>query len=174
MTIDRAHLYLTVSLAGLVGFGTAHLLSSKDAVAYPSGPAVSYGANPIFSVGDYVVFSGTAGGVSTDTLSLGASGQEVVITDIIVTTTQDETAQFYCSATLAFEDSTTTLAEFGVTLPNLETVAPPRALDIDLGSGIRLAEGETLTVTATTRVAYNSYCSGVHIHYTISGYYAKP
>ncbi len=170
MTPGRFHLVLTVSLAGIIGFGASHLLSSNDAVAYPSGPTVSYGANPVFSLGGYVTMSGSTGGSSTDSLTLGHSGQEAVITDIVLTSSSSNGNPYYCTASLVLTDSTDTLAEFGVVWPNLESVAAPVVMDMDLGSGIRVQEGETLTLTASTRLAYNSYCSGVWIHYTLSGW----
>ena len=174
MLPDRFHLVLTVAHAGIVGFGAAHMLSSKDAVAYPSGPAVSYGANPVFSVGGNLAMSGSAGGTSADSLTLGSSGQETVITDVVITSSTSNGNEYYCTASLVLADSTDTLAEFGTIWPNLETVGPPNIIDVDFDSGIRIQEGDTLTLTATTRVAYNSYCGGVQIHYTLSGYYAEP
>ena len=50
-------------------------------------------------------------------------------------------------------------------------MVPNNAMVANLGSGIRVAEGETLTLTSTSRYTYS--CGG-SIYYTLSGYYAEP
>jgi len=159
--------------AALVGMMWCQVLAPRDAVGYPAGAAVSYGANPVFSVGGNISMSASAGGTSTVDEVLGLSGQDVVITDVVLTTSRDY-AVMYCATVLAFSDGTDTVAEFGLVSPNIESVGLSEAVVANFNSGIRLAGGDTLTITATSRVASSTFCSGENIHYTLSGYYAEP
>ncbi len=168
MTPGRFHLVLTVSLAGIIGFGASHLLSSNDAVAYPSGPTVSYGANPVFSYGGALGFSSSIGGTQATTVTPSATGQDAIITDVVLTVAPTDNC--YATVDVAFTDSSSTLARFGVSQSHVH-VASNGVLEANLGSGIRVAEGETLTLTSTSRYTYS--CSG-YIFYTLSGYYAEP
>ncbi len=154
--------------AALGGMTWTQLIMPRDAVGYPSGPAVSLGANPVFSYGGALGFSSSIGGTQATTVTPSATGQDAIITDVVLTVAPTDNC--YATVDVAFTDSSSTLARFGVSQSHVH-VASNGVLEANLGSGIRVAEGETLTLTSTSRYTYS--CSG-YIFYTLSGYYAEP
>ncbi len=170
MEPSRFHLLLTISLAGIVGFGAAHMLSASDAVAYPSGAVVSYGSNPVFSFGGSTAINGSSGATQTVSIptTFSRTGYDFVITDIILTTTMS--ASCYSSIALELQDSSDTLGVFGMMSsdPHQQHSIP---LVIPMGSGVRVADGESLTWDISTQYGYG--CS-TYLYYTFSGYYAEP
>ena len=178
MSPDRFHLVLTVSLAGIIGFGAAHLLSSGDAEAYPSGAAVSYGSNPVFSFGDQLIIGRYTGTPTSAAVFTAPTTHDAVITDVIITVAAHGAAGAECntSGTLEFSDGTSTLAEFSVVHPAWATLVPPSHIVATMESGILLAAGSTLTATVTTGYWYDAKCWGNNptVSFTLAGYHAEP
>jgi hypothetical protein len=165
--MNRLHLFSTIGLALALGYTAAHLLFMEEAEAYPSGAAVSYGSNPVFSVGGTLDFVAGA-----DSPAVGSTGQDAIITDILMTPTVNNGN---CVATTAVElaDSSDSLAQFGVILSSLLN-GGDIGEEIHLESGIRVPDGETLTLTSSGAIAHSSCPTNITIYYTLSGYYAEP
>ena len=153
----------------------AFAVGSAPAYAIP-GASVSYGANPVWSVGGYLSDLMTDARVIP---AIGASGQDAIITDLVITGATATTGTCFASGVITIEDSTSTLAMFGMNLSTGTDRLMQEAVFIaPLGAGIRIAEGETPSLSIDWTVYSNaSYCSsslGSQIIYTLSGYYAEP
>ncbi len=153
--------------AALVG---SVALLGAPALAIP-GPTVSYGANPVWSVGGDV---GNAYAGGTASPSISVAGQDAVITDLVITHGRYDYYEFACFYLLELSTSSGTLAKYYVQAESgsWTSLAP---FSISMRSGIRVPDGETLTLTATGEYSNNSSrCLATTIHYTLSGYYAEP
>ncbi len=155
--------------AALGGVMWGQVIAPRDAVGYPSGAAVSHGGNPIFSEGGTLSLSS---GVASTTWS-SVSGQDAVITDVVLSAA-DTNGSCSLIANVSLSDSSSTLAEFVVSLPKIYEVGAAAPPAIAFNSGIRLEDGDTLTITSTPLYTHSSSCVTPDIYYTITGYYAEP
>jgi len=170
METNRWKMMAVTGFAALGGVMWSQVLAPRDAVGYPSGAAVSYGSNPVFSVGGYLDFFG-----ATDTLSIGLSGHDAIVTDVVLTTGSD-CNNIHGTSHVEFRDSTNTLAWFAVGLRE-DSVSGTSALIVSSESGIRVAEGESLTLQVTNQIYSFESCPATitaGVFYTLSGYYAEP
>jgi hypothetical protein len=162
MQTSRFQLGLIATLAVGLGFS----LSSSEAVGYPAGAAVSMGTNPVFSVG------GQLSGGDSETLSIGADDQAAVITDVILTAT-DRYTSCRARSRVILEDSTSTLASFGVG-HNSNSSSGLDSVLASLQSGVRIEPGIAVTITSVELHEYSCHGSNMEVEYTVSGYYAQP
>jgi|GEM_PF-6729251 len=149
-------------------------LFSAPSSAIP-GPSVSYGANPVWSMGGYLSDLSVD---ATVTPAVGVTGQDTIITGLVISAATGTTGSCFVTGVLSIEDSSSTLAMFGVSLSTGSSrVANESAFVAPLGSGIRLGEGESLSLSIDWTSGNSSYCNsnyGTQSFYTISGYYAEP
>jgi len=162
MQTSRFQLGLIATLAVGLGFS----LSSSEAIGYPAGAAVSLGVNPVFSVG------GQLSGGDSETLSIGADDQAAVITDVILTAT-DIYTNCKARSRVILQDSTATLASFGVG-HNSNSSSGLDSVLASLQSGIRIEPGIAVTITSVELHEYACHGSKMEVEYTVSGYYAQP
>ncbi len=154
--------------------GTSALLCS-NANAIP-GASVSYGANPVWSAAGYLSDLMTD---ATASPSIVVSGQDTIITDLVISGATGTSGTCFSSGVLTIDDSTGTLAMFGVNISTGSARSTKEAVFLaPLGAGIRIAEGESVSLsidwTMFTNSAYCSSSQGAQIMYTLSGYYAEP
>ena len=133
------------------------------------GPSVSYGANPVWSVGgDLNIYSS-----DTVTLNVAQSGQELIITDIVLTVA---TSSYGCmvQATVEISDSSSTLGSYSVKGARYQEGQTDSPVVLSMNSGIRVQEGDSLVLT--TANVWQSSCTSTNtrVHYSLSGYYAAP
>jgi hypothetical protein len=150
-------------------------LLCAPAFAIP-GPSVSYGANPVWSVGGYISDLKVD---ATVTPAIGVTGQDTIITSIVISAATGTTGSCFVTGVLSIEDSNSTLAMFGISLSTgSDRLVNESAFVAPLGSGIRVGEGESLNLSIDwTSYSHASYCGssyGAQSLYTISGYYAAP
>lgn len=145
MNTSRLQLGLIATLA--VGLGLS--LSSSDAIGYPAAASISLGSNPVWSSG------GTP--VEGSLVVATATGGDLVITDIDITS--PESNDYYTKFTLT---DGTIVAEYRM------NNARDGGLHRSFQSGIRVPEGDSLTLT------FDSYYSESAFRYTLSGYIAQP
>jgi len=164
--------------AALGGVMWSQVIAPRDAVGYPSGAAVSYGANPVVSGGGYLDLSSTVGTTTRVSASPGLeqAGSALVITGVTLGTTTGGSCVFIADVFL--EDSVDTLASFTIDRNFYGSSASGTAgmpWHVSYPSGISVADGETLSITATviTSNGCTSTASG-RLYYTLSGYYAEP
>jgi hypothetical protein len=171
MEPNRFHLLLTVSLAGLVGFGAAHLISANDAVAYPSGVAVSYGANPIFSIGGVMDISSGSASVSP---GVESTGNDIVITDVSLAGAASNGNCTY-EGSVSLTDGSAVLAHYFVAYDSI-TDNGFDPTNYSYSSGIRVPDGSVLSVEGA--ITWEGLCgssgNNAYVYYTLSGYYAEP
>jgi len=149
--------------------GSVALLGAP-ALAIP-GPTVSYGANPVWSVGGDM---GNAYDGGTASPSISVAGQDTVITDLTITHGRHDYVEYGCLYFLELTTSTETVAKYSIQLV-VGNWSPIQPFNFTMRSGIRVPDGETLTLTATNDYANNTTrCQASTIHYTLSGYYAEP
>ena len=165
MQTSRFQLGLVATLAVGLGFS----LSSSEAVGYPAA-AVSLGNNPVFSSGGNLNGSG-----STSLSSLASPGSEMIITDVILSVS-DDYANCFGNSRVTIREGSTTLASFSV---GLSSDSRTRAIHNSqlvgtLRSGIRISAG-VAPIVAVEELSSGS-CSGgsMGVEYTVSGYYAQP
>lgn len=169
MSSTPLHLMAVIGLA--IGFGAAltMALQVQTAGAYPAGPSISAGSNPIVSAG------GSFEGPGSEAALSAPDDQDLIITDVILTAS-DTSSGCVGTSRVALSDGSTVLAQFstGFTydMRSFNNVKPQ--LIAQLGSGIRVAAGRTLTIQVTER--YELYCSGsgIDLDWTVSGYHAQP
>jgi hypothetical protein len=157
MITSRFQLGLIATLAVGLGFS----LASSDANGYPAGPAVSLGTNPAFSNGGIV-------SSSADSITTASTGQQMVITDVVLTMATDS-----CSSQVDLRSSTgAVLGTFklhssftnnnGWGRPHRTS---PTQVSHSFGTGLPLSAGDSIEVVET---------GGCGVAYTLSGYYAQP
>jgi hypothetical protein len=140
------------------------VLGPNSATAYPSG-AVSYGVNPVWSVG------GTVSNGSSFTAITAPSGQDVVITDVVISGSTTNSANYICAIDVSL------LNGAGDNIGRFRGGGNRYSGSLDgqtvsFESGITVEAGDSVTVTgANSGFSYN--CS-VGLTYTLSGYYAEP
>ena len=135
------------------------------------GPTVSYGANPVWSVGGDM---GNAYDGGTASPSISVAGQDTVITDLTITHGRYDYIEFGCAYFLELTTSTETIAKYSIQLV-VGNWRPIEPFNFTMQSGIRVPDGETLTMTATFDYSGDqNRCQASTIHYTLSGYYAEP
>jgi len=166
-----------VSVAAIGGALWTQLIAPSDAIGYPAGAAVSYGANPIVSAGGYLEVYSTSGTTTRVSASPGMeqAGYDLVITDVTLSTTSDSSCIFMADVLL--EDSTDTLAAFSVDrtpLGGSSSATVPLIASFE--SGLRVADGDSLTISSTIIDSYSSTCSSAssRVYYTLTGYLAAP
>mgnify|MGYP007063411571 CR=1 FL=1 len=158
--------------ASLIGISA---LLCAPAFAIP-GPTVSYGANPGWSVGGYLSDLKVD---ATVTPAVGVTGQDAIITGLVISAASGTTGSCFVTGVLSIEDSNSTLAMFGISLSTGSgRLANESAFVAPLGSGIRVGDGEPLSLSIDwTSNSNSSYCGSSYDAqslYTISGYYAEP
>ena len=166
MQTSRFQLGLIATLA--VGLGFA--LSSSEAVGYPAGAAVSLGSNPIFSAGGNL--NGTA---STNLSTLVSEGSSMVITDVILSVSDDYPSCFGNSR-VTIREGSTTLASFavGVSSDNRTLGMYNPNLVSTLRSGILISPGVAPTLAVESLSEGSCEEGSMGVEYTVSGYYAQP
>ena len=175
MQTSRFQLGLIATLAIGLGF----TLASSEAVGYPTGSAISFHENPVVSIG------GTAyAGEAAKVLFTAPVGQDLVITDVVLTSTSN----LHCQRTHKTEIS----ASSGDVLGQFETSSgytktwgsgwgassDGRAVSHSYNTGLRVAAGDTLLVGVIQTGLYTvDGCDAEDSHgvrYSVSGYHAQP
>ena len=165
MQTSRFQLGLVATLAVGLGFS----LASSDAVGYPAG-TVSLGSNPIFSSG------GNLNG--TDSINLSAlvsPGSALVITDVILSVS-DEYSSCFGNSRVTIREGSTTLASFAVGVSNDDRnrgMYNPNLVST-LRSGILISPGVAPTVAVESLSEGSCEDGSMGVEYTVSGYYAQP
>lgn len=156
---------------GLGGFASGLFLHVSDASGYPAGAVVSYGANPVVAVG------GSASDSTTTTLLTAPAGQDLVITDVVLSGYVDTNCAGHIPVTLSTSSGGTVA---GVTVGAVQSNASSpynvsQTPTLNLVSGLPVPAGDSLTMTTG---AYSTTSCGtsitVAVYYTVSGYYAEP
>jgi hypothetical protein len=146
MNTSRFQLGLISTLAIGLGFS----LASSEAVGYPAGAAVSMGTNPVWSTG------GDMGPGSHAAVT--ATGGDLVITDVSLSSNRGG----WWRMRLLRADGTS-IANFS------GEDSHSRPLNRTFSSGLRVQEGESLTVNWE-----GAHGNDENYRYTLSGYYARP
>ncbi len=155
---------VSTGLAISLGATLMIVLGPNSATAYPSG-AVSYGGNPVWSVG------GTVSNGSSVAAITAPNGQDVVITDVVISGSSSNNGNYVCGIDV------TLLNGAGDNIGSFRGGGNRYSGSLDgqtvsFESGIRVSAGDSVTVTgANTGFSYNC-TSG--LTYTLSGYYAEP
>ncbi len=169
MSIPNVQLFTIVGLAAGFGATLTMALQAKTAVGYPAGPSVSAGSNPVVSVG------GQIHAPDSDSPLSAPPDQALIITDVILTG-RDTSTNCLANTSISIQDETGELARFaiGVSYDSRGYDNWDPQLIAQLGSGIRIAPGNTVTIAASEN--YEHYCGGsaMDIDYTLSGYHAQP
>jgi hypothetical protein len=175
MENSRFQFGLVTALAVGLGFS----LASSQAVGYPSS-AVSLGQSPVVASGG-TVFKDTSETV------FSAVGQDVVLTDLSLTSSGQAMCKRMHKTTLTLTSTGETVGEFQTNSAGglyhssggFQSSAA-QTVSMNYGSGIRIAAGDTLTMTVeeTGRFGYSecssSEGSGQGVRFAASGYYAQP
>jgi hypothetical protein len=152
-------------------FVTSLLIHQPQAIALPS-QSISYGQNPIVNIG------GSAYNSETKTIFAAPSDQDIIITDIILTSFSGSIS---CKASHKSEFILTT----GPVLGQFETEtgfyngsnggSTGLSIQHAFQSGIRIPAGTSLTFFVTSTGSHGSGCSSSNagVRYMISGYYAQ-
>jgi hypothetical protein len=142
--------------------GAVFVYSLKSANAFPQGANVSMGSNPLFS------FGGTVSN-NTTTLFTAPSDQIMVVTDILLSMTQDS-----CKSTVSFTTTSgLTLGTINLHSKQIDTggsynraaLTGPTQTQHAFNSGLPLSIGDTLEIIESGNCG---------VGYTVSGYYAQP
>jgi len=168
--MQTSSLQFCLSTGLAIGFGAAvaTAVSSGTAEGYPAGPAVSLGSNPIVSTGGRI----DADPGSAVVLSSSTSGQDLVITDVVLTGTSTGTCRGQIGVELKRSDTAETVARFTVDV-RTHDYASTGLVDSHFISGIPLPSGVDLQMDA--QMDYRN-CGGDGIYfldYTLSGYLAQ-
>ena len=175
MVTSRFQLGLIAALASALGF----TLASSEAIGYPAGSAISFHENPVVSIGG-TAYSGEAAKI----LLTAPEGQDLVITDLVLTSTSN----LPCQRSHKSELSTTggaILGQFETNSGYTKTYgsawgssSPGRAIAHTYSSGLRVPAGETLFLGIVQTESYTiDGCdsAGSHgVRYSVSGYHAQP
>ena len=164
----RHHLGLPLAVA------LASSLCLGQANAYPTGGAVSFGANPVVSTG------GTAYSGSPVLLFTAPADQDLVLTDVVLTS--------FSQASCKRSHHTTLKLDSGDTVASFETnssfakqyydYVSSSGLSVQqtFSAGLVVSAGSTLTieVTQTNQFGTCSSDTSYGVRYTISGYHTRP
>ena len=165
---DGANKFQTAVSTGLaiaLGGTLMVVLGPNSATAYPSG-AVSYGGNPVWSVG------GTVQSGSSFTAITAPSGQDVVITDVVISGGVYQGQNYACGLDVQLSNgSGDVIGNFRGGGNNGSGGFMGQTVSFD--SGIRIEAGDSVTVVGTTSSGFYNSCSSP-LTYTFSGYYAEP
>ena len=170
MQTSRFQLGLIAILAVGLGFS----LSSSDAVGYPAGAVVSMGANPIVSIGGRLT-SGTS-----TTLFSADSGQDLIITDIVLTSDSNMECKRSHWTHLTHSGGAT-LGSFQTTTAtgrkwNDHDSSGGDSVQHSFEAGLRVPAGNTVTMDVLETTNQGSGCgssTSYGVHYAIAGYYAQ-
>ena len=159
-------------LVGFVGISALiSLLWTPTVGAYPAGAAVSTGSNPVVSIGGYI-----ESGSSVD-LFVAPDDQLLVITDVALTlANQGASCEGAIGVTLTAGSVVRGAYGIGYAREGDSTdrsQADPQVVHT-YRSGLPVAPGETLTLTATELWDDSCYGSKLRVYYTVSGYHAQP
>jgi len=171
MQTSRFQLGLIATLA--VGLGVS--LASTQAIGYPAGAAVSHGADPVVSTG------ATALSGDSDVLFSAPSDQDVVLTDIVLTSTSTMECK-RTHRTVVSLSSGPILGEFetnsGVSRQWSDYDSDPGlSVSHSYGSGLRIPAGDSATLSVSQTGASGSGCgssTSYGVRYSVSGYHAQP
>jgi hypothetical protein len=159
-----------VAVLGIGALTSGLLLHVPHASGYPAGAVVSYGANPVVAVG------GSASVSTTTTLLTAPPGQDLVVTDVVLSGYVTYSCAGFVPVTFQTSGGATVAGvSVGVVQSNgtygaMEaTPAPP----LNLGSGLPVPAGESLSMT-TGAYSYGGCTGSPTIYYTVSGYHAEP
>ena len=147
-------------------------LQPADSAAYPGGAAVSYGSNPVWAMGGYVT------GDDTREITTAPAGQTLIVTDVHLTMSDDETG-WDCMAkwVIDLETGGTSLGSFALQqfrhYSDGDSFTPGQTVaNATFSSGLPVPAGQALSLVANQ--VGTTGCSGeVRLHYTISGYIAQ-
>ena len=164
-----------IGLIAILSVAVGTLLSSSLAVGYPSASAVSVGVNPVVSAGGSI----TAG--STEVAITAPADQDLVITDVILTSFSNLDCKRAHASTLSLS-SGDVVAAFETNAAN-----QMRFYDYDsdgggsvahqFSSGLRVLAGESLSIDVSQTSGAGPSCSSSSaygVRYTLSGYQAQP
>ena len=166
---------LSTALAICLGAILAHVFSQSPANASIPTPSVGYGQNPVVSWGGYLA-SG-----SIDEVFTAPGTQDVVITDVLIASKQGKwTVRSHQTQFLL--DSDAVIGEFITMVGGLLDSGSggsvhDKSIQHSFSSGLRIPAGDTLRLSVLLE---NGWSTGGTIefehgvHYTISGYYARP
>ena len=170
MQTSRFQLGLVATLA--LGLGVS--VASSDAVGYPAGPAGSMGQNPIVTSGGTVNAGGSA------TLFSAPADQDLIITDIVLTSGSTITCKREHRTELSHSGGGT-LGHFVTSSAsgrqyNQYDSSSATAIQHAFGSGLRVPAGSSVTLTVQQTAAQGPSC-GVDTDYGVSfavaGYLAQ-
>jgi len=165
---DGANKFQTAVSTGLaiaLGGTLMVVLGPNSATAYPSG-AVSYGGNPVWSVG------GTVSDGSSLTPITAPSGQDIVITDVVVSGGAQAGSDYLCGVDVTLQNGAgDSLGVFRGAGSDYYNSSGLFGQNVSFSSGIRVEAGDSLTLLGTDSGFVRGNCS---LTYTLSGYYAEP
>ena len=175
MQTSRFQLALLCTLSLSLGLSIA----SSDAIGYPAGSVISSGQNPIEAIG------GTAYSSEPAKLLLTApDDQDLVITDVVLTSTSDMDCKRSHKSELStsdgrivgqFETTSDVIMTYG---SGWGTTSDGRVVSHSYSSGLRINRGESLLLGVVQTGTYTfSSCDAEVSHgvrYSVSGYFAQP
>ena len=136
-------------------------------------PELSYGQNPYVSIG------GTAYDSETKTLLTPPSGQDLIITDIVLTSYSNLPCKRGHKTELA-TSSNSILGQFETSSGSSNGSngsSPATVVSHSFAGGMRIPNGESLVLSVVQSDANGSNCSGATsygVRYMISGKYVQP
>ena len=171
MQTSRFQLGLMATLALGLGFA----LSSATATGYPAGASVSHGANPIVSAG------GTTYDAETKTLFTAPTFQDLIVTDLILTSTSVMTCKKGHLTELTL-GSGEVVGQFQTSSSVARRYyeydsSPGLSVQHRFASGLRVPAGDSLIMTVTDTGSHGDSCTpttSYGVRYSVSGYFAQP
>ncbi len=158
--MNRLHFFTTIGLALALGFTAAHIISMKEAEAYPSGASVSYGSVPLVSAAGSVIAASPVSGALT-----APSDQAIVLTDVVLTPVRSSATVCQQNVFLSL-GSGDVLGQYYLTSFYGISGAAAGQIQHSYSSGLVIPAGDTLDVQAGL--------SNCEVYFSISGYYAEP
>ena len=165
----------------LLGFAAiivacAFLIRSVDDAFALNGPNLGYGANPAVSIG------GTAYDGETKTLYTAPSDQDILITDLILTSTSNASC-FRVHKTDLMLSSGAVLGQFETASPTFQSSYNSGVSGLSIQhaftGGLRVPAGDSLllVVVQSTAQGYSNFCStssSYGVRYMVAGQFVEP
>lgn len=162
---------LPTAMAMCLGMSLMYIYTNQKADALPAA-AIGYGQNPLVSIG------GTAYDAETKTIFTAPSDQDIVVTDLVLSS--------YSSMTCKRNHKSELILSSGAVLGQFEThssisrgsysSSTGMSIQHSFSSGVRIPAGESLTFVVTQTGADGSSCgtsTSYGVRYMFSGYYAQ-
>ena len=158
MQTSRFQLSLNTAMAVALGAALTWGLGPGDAIGYPAGAAVSYGANPTFS------FGGQGGDGTSVTAVTAPSGQDAIVTDVVLTTWNSSISGCNSHVTLTAGSETLGRFQVGSNASTYDVSYGANSVSHAFTSGLPVSSGASLSL------GISGSCI---LSYTVSGYYAE-